>query len=271
MRNEEVAMDVTVFDGTQKDVFEAIEYLVDELNYDIFEVFIDEDEVDESIKYKLREKERTEIKSRHDIRRGTVVLCMTPLGGEPTAIGYGMNKQPYLKCVASAFGMMFGMDSGVMLSVSVCGLEHDSNRSYFNAFKQDFKTDYERTHRNFKDVKLVETEPEDFYAFLEHEMGLTDRKNLVLIDTETKEEVVCTPDVIQAKDDIKPGMILVGNSEREDGSAQMAFMGYHVLDEKLQDFVSEMLDSFGFRTSPDRRPEVIREKYSDSMSAVNYY
>lgn len=259
-----VEMDVLFFDGSKDDVLRAKEHLVDELGYDIYEVFVDDD-ADDDMKYKLRDKNRNDVKTTDDIGEGTVILFTTPLEGEPVAIGYGMNKQAFLSCAVSAFGVMFGSDEGAFFSVSLINLFDDNNRLYYEAFQSDFKADYERTYENFKDIMLVETNRDDFYSFVVNEFNKPDVKDLVLFNTLTGEEVKCTPDTITSKEAISPGMVLIGNAEREDKTPQMGFLGYDVTDDRLSDFVVSFLESFGFVNVSDHVPDIIRVKYEDGI------
>lgn len=259
-----VEMDILFFDGTKEDLLEAKEYIVDELGYDIYEIFEDET-ADDGFKYKLRDKDRNDVTTLDDIKDGMVILFTTPLEGDPVAIGYGMNRQEFLTCTVSAFGVMYEADEGTLFSVSLVNLFDDNNRSYYESFKADFKADYKQGYENFKDVMLVETDQDDFYSFIVNEFRKPDVKDLVLFNTNTKDEIKCTPETITSKEAIVPGMVLIGNAQREDDTPQMGFLGYNVDDEKLSVFVVELLESFGFVNVFEHVPDIIHVKFEDGL------
>lgn len=264
MFGEENMVDIKIFDGRKDDVFNALDYFVDELGYELFELFEDEEETDDTYRTKMRERDRASVQKPEDINSGDVLLLLTPFDGEPVALGHDVHDDKVLQCIVSAFGVLFKVEEQTAFTCTVYSLDQSGNRDSFESFISLFKTSMEKVRSNFKDVLFIDATRDEFKAFLKRELNKPGGKEIVLHDAETKEVRRLSQEDMSEDIDLS-GLILVGEAQREDESQQIGLVGCEVDESILSEFVVDIVSSYGFDIYRNDKPEIIRVDYKDGM------
>lgn len=246
--NIEVTESVVLFNGTRLDVFNTIEILKDKLDPNMYHVF-DKD---------LEGHPIENIEKRHDIRSGDVLPFISPIDGNVYCVGFDLNTEEDFKRAVFLVGSLQGYDDGMAVELFAHSLVDDLGREIFDTFLEEVSEGVDEIRKDLKDVLLVEATKDEFYNFIEEEQSKTNEGTLLIEKPPYTEDTFIEVNTLE---DIESGYIISGQSEREDGSLRLGFVGYDVKDEDLQFLVEGISLSLGVPLY--KKAEVTRVGYKD--------
>lgn len=240
--------EVVVFDGTRKDVFDAIGSLVEQKGFVVY-----------SSDLVIREKE--DIQSRHDIHQGDFILFNMPAYEESFVIGFAVGNPKILERIVYAVGTLEELENDVHVAVSKYDLGNDMNREMYEKLLTDFDEQFQAVLDNFRDVLLIEGSKEDIYNVISSYKKQPNEPIIDMYDISSGNEERVEVSTIE---DISPGVVLIGEAQREDESPQIAMLAYDVSDDDLLVFMESVYDTMGSLNFSEEPPKIIRESFAES-------
>lgn len=244
--DQQVEEDVSIFNGTRKDVFDAMDFLVDQLHF----VVLDRE---------LVLRDASEIQSRHDIQRGDILPFISPFSGDMMCLGFDISNEKDVNRIVYTVGQLGEFEQNTAVGVDYYDLSNDGVRDAYTEMMDDLKAEHQEVMDNLKDILLIEATQEEFHAFIASERQRPENTNTTVyrISDETVKEYD-----VKKPSDVSSGMVLVGESQREDGSSRIGFLGYDIEDDDaLINFLYEGLGGVTVPSVLSETPTVTRVAY----------
>ena len=248
--NDGATIEIVVFDGTRLDVFNAMKNFVSTKGFPL----MTKDLV-------LRKPE--DIQTRHDINKGDFILFHSQEYAEIFCIGFNMKEREALERVVYAVGELEGMKNDDTAGLDLYNLEDDTAREIYEGLIADIDNDFEEMKANFQDVLLIEAEPEQMMSVISSFQQQVDVPKLDLYNVQGDPNEMLPIDTLTI-DGIEPGTILIGQGQREDGTPQVAVVGYGIKDVELSECLAGALDSMNRLNFKEHPPKIIRMPFEES-------
>ena len=243
------AIEVTVFDGTRKDVYDSLESLVVNRG---FKLYTNE----------LVIRDLDEVHSRHDINKGDFILFMNPKYSDVFAVGFSVSDRDTLEHIVYAVGILEGLDEDAVVGITTYDVGEDPHREMLHDLIEEFDDEREAVIQNFKDILLVEASKQQIYDVIQDLRGRASQNTLDMYNVKNYEDVDEVK--VESVEDITDGFLLIGEAQREDETPQIAVLGYNVEDKDMLKFLDDVFSVMKVMDLKDNPPKIIRQKFEDS-------